>query len=291
MKKNSLTVIRYFLQFGYPPTFKELHTFYPGKISRFQLARELTTLERENKVISSDTDRNNSVKIYTLEGYTILFQEIKAKIVCSEDKKTKAAGYLKRLSYIPEIILIGISGTVAMNNAKEKDDIDLFIISRAGRLWTARIKSLFLAELMGVRRKRDQVVAVKDKVCLNLFFDGSDLQVPPHKQNEYVAHEILQMKPVISKERAYERLLQANKWVLKYFPNSIPALLPRSVSGEKGSGLFTRARKDKGAVGYRLEKLAKKIQLFFISRHRTREYVSATQLWFHPEDFAKKVKT
>ena len=38
---------------------------------------------------------------------------------------------------------------------------------------------------------------ITNKVCLNLFFDESDLAVPKFKRSEYVAHEVLQMKPLV----------------------------------------------------------------------------------------------
>jgi len=39
-----------------------------------------------------------------------------------------------------------------------------------------------------------------------------------------------------------------------------------------------------------VENMLKNLQMSFINRHRTAELITKTQLWFHPEDFGKKIK-
>ncbi len=38
-----------------------------------------------------------------------------------------------------------------------------------------------------------------------------------------------------------------------------------------------------------MEKILKGLQLYFINRHKTSEIILDTQLWFHPDDFGKKI--
>ena len=40
----------------------------------------------------------------------------------------------------------------------------------------------------------------------------------------------------------------------------------------------------------KIESIFKKVQLSLINRHRTTEIITSTQLWFHPDDFEKKIK-
>src|SRR3989344_8169404 len=101
--------------------------------------------------------------------------------------------YVKLLSLVPPVKLVGLSGSVAMLNADEDHDIDLFIITAKNRLWTGRFIILILAQLLGLRRRRedntgkdehvaggnpltDSGVQYKNKVCLNLFFDEKNLK-------------------------------------------------------------------------------------------------------------------
>ena len=131
---------------------------------------------------------------------------------------------------------------------------------------------------------------VRDKICLNLFFDESNLKVPKFKQTEFVGHEVLQMKPVIAKSNIYERFLEANEWVFKLFPNAfpvIPAFTLSSIEGE--AGIQTKITIFN--ISDKIEQLLKKFQLRLINKHKTTEIITPTQLWFHPDDFEKKINT
>ena len=247
--------------------------------------------------------------------------------------------YIKLLGFIPQTKLIGLSGSVAMLNADENHVIDLFIITAKNRLWTGRFVALVLAQLLGLRRKRDknnqtekqvaelegspgsaqigrysaprraltggkaltESVTHKNKICLNLFFDESNLAVPKFKKTEYVAHEILQMKPLIQKDDIYMRFIDANRWVFDIFPNS-KSNIKYQISNIKSDPKL-KVQKF-GFWILRLicnllfviwifniiESILKNLQLYFINKHRTSEIVTDLQLWFHPEDFEKKIK-
>ncbi|PIU74306.1 hypothetical protein COS77_02270 [Candidatus Roizmanbacteria bacterium CG06_land_8_20_14_3_00_34_14] len=213
-----------------------------------------------------------------------------------------------------------------MMNAKENDDIDLFIITAKNRLFTGRLIALILAQLLGLRRRRTsekldtlfstatpqrEPLAIvskkasslltnpqslipnpfKNKVCLNLFFDESNLKVPKFKQTLFVGHEVLQMKPIVIKDNIYQRFLEVNEWVFRLFPNA------REVVGRKYKALSIKQKKSLNTYYLilntffnKIEQSLKGYQLHLINRHRTTEFITPTQLWFHPDDFEKKIK-
>ena len=139
---------------------------------------------------------------------------------------------------------------------------------------------------MGIRRKRltylrrPSQIGYKDKVCLNLFFDESNLKIPKYKQTEYVAHEVLQMKPFIQKGDIYMRFIDTNRWVFDIFPNA-----------EKDFHRHPResATDPRKSIVDTIELILKNLQLLLIKRHKTTEIITDSQLWFHPEDFGEKV--
>ena len=152
---------------------------------------------------------------------------------------------------------------------------------------------------MGLKRSIGQNEA-PNKVCLNLFFDESNLKVPKFKQTEFVGHEVLQMKPVIVKDNIYERFLEANLWVQAIFPNS--SWIMSKVKSQKSK---IQVKSQKYFKNFKLltltsnfllltfnfiESILKNLQLTLINRHRTTEMITSTQLWFHPDDFEKKIK-
>ncbi len=270
MEQNLKKVLKYFSFFAYNPRLDEVYTFFPIKISKKSLK-------------------------YTPPQYSIGRKISKRKL-----QNWRYRSYIKLLSFFPQIRLVGLSGSISMMNAKEDDDIDLFIITAKNRLFTGRFVALVLAQLLGLRRHRQLAkLDTVNKICLNLFFDESNLKVPKFKQTEFVGHEVLQMKPIINKDQTYEKFLNANEWVFKLFPNAIHTISKIKDQRSKTNSKFKTLSFKLGfniltlifeLLGGLLERLLKSFQLTFINRHRTTEIITSSQLWFHPDDFEKKIK-
>ncbi|MFA5770479.1 MAG: hypothetical protein WC894_03225 [Patescibacteria group bacterium] len=281
MEKEITKVLKYFAIFAYHPTLDEIHTFLRVKTNKQKLK-------------------------YTPPQYSIKeVKNLELKIKNSENKLNnwRFRAYIKLISIFPQIKLVGLSGSISMMNATEDDDIDLFIITAKNRLFTGRLIALVLAQILGLRRSRERFrdsatqIFHKNKVCLNLFFDESNLKVPKFKQTEFVGHEVLQMKPIIVKDNIYERFLEANRWVYELFPNGKSKSQILNLKSQiklkrfkfKILNLFGTWN-----LGFRIfnkvESLLKKLQLTLINRHRTTEVVTSSQLWFHPDDFEKKIR-
>jgi len=126
------------------------------------------------------------------------------------------------LSHIPTIQLICVTGSLAMENCDESDDIDLMIVTSANSLWLTRLVVVFLLSIFFKRRKppRNPSVAFGEggpnhpnALCLNLWLDTTALQIPKSLRSLRVAHELAQMKPILNKNQTYEKMLSANSWL------------------------------------------------------------------------------
>lgn len=275
-----LKTIKYFQVFNYPVNFDEVYLYLQKKTSKMSLQRNLALLIKNKHVVYDDKHNKYTLGEYSInKNPRIKIQRSKllSRQAISQRKIQKIQNYIRILSLFPQILLIGLSGSLAMMNADKKDDIDLFIITSTNRLWTGRLVSLLLAQLFGIRRERNSQSA-QDKACLNLFFDAKQLTIPKKKQTIYVAHEILQMKPLINKQSIYEYFLKMNSWVYRLFPNYPKIRINKHISQKKQ--LF---------IGDWIEVITKKLQLLLINRHKTKEIITEDQLWFFPEDFEKKI--
>lgn len=284
MEEEVIKVVKYFSIFKYPPNFEEIYTFFPRKASKKAVKMAILNLERHKNLKSIYKRPDNVIggQRYTVGEYTI--QEYisslskRRKITSNKLNSKRFRLCLKLISSLPQVKLIGISGSMSMFNANDKDDIDLFIISSKKRLFTARFFTLFITHILGLRRKFGDR-ETKDKVCLNLFFDEVNLEIPKKKQTLFVGHEVLQMKPLIDKNHAYSRFLKVNEWVYKLFPNAQRPAISSNFRHKKVATL----------TGELVERVLKYIQLRLINSHKTTEIITDTQLWFHPDDFEKKV--
>lgn len=313
MEDEVLKTIWYFSFFDYPPTFEEIYTFLEKKAAKKKVEEALKSLERQKKikkekdfkkvtrymlqVTSKDTVGEYSIKKSKLKSQKSKVWKYNQNYLFSQEKlqNWRLKLYLKILSFFPQIKLIGFSGSLAMMNAEKDDDIDLFIITEKNRLFTGRFVAIILAKILGIHRSYNKrftvhVTRYTNKVCLNLFFDESNLAVPDFKRNEYVAHEILQMKPIVNKDSVYERFLAANSWVFGIFPNA------KEVVSTKYKVLSSKKKKSLNTCYLilntffnKIEQSLKVFQLHLINRHRTTEIITSTQLWFHPKDFYKRI--
>jgi len=351
MEKNIFEAIRYFSVFDYPPTADEIYCFLKNKASfgqfkgilekmvgkgvltvifnyQFSVFNEFSIPNFQNK--KSKNRPQNTVGGYGIQRYKISKIKYKNYLIRQTNSIKKLSGerfktYIKLLRFFPQIKLVGLSGSISMLNAKDEDDIDLFIITSENRLFTGRLIALILAQLLGLRRIRStkaqntvsrpphpkgaqaidskQVSSLlsRNKICLNLFFDESRLNVPKFKKTEFVAHEILQMKPIINKFQTYEKFLQANSWVKKIFPNAesvssiqypVFSIQIKRNRNNKQKVLFPELNtvyRIPNAFANLIEKMLERAQLTLINRHKTKEIITSQQLWFHPEDFGKKI--
>ena len=266
--------LTYFAHFKYSPTFDEIHIFLGKKVAKKILEKELLLMKKQGKLTKID-DR------YTMGEYSKEIVRTVQRYKFTQSKIALTKRYIYIISLLPVVKLVGFSGSVAMNNADLPDDIDLFIVTEKNRMWITRLTCLVFAQLLGLRRKRGQLEA-SNKVCLNLFFDERDLVVPQHKKTTFIAHEILQMKPVFSRKNTYEIFLTANSWIFTIFPN---AKNRRIISYRTSTNTIKNTFLTFSFLGDIVEQAVKHLQMKIIEKHRTKELITHTQLWFFPRDY------
>lgn len=250
-----MNAIKYFAFFRFVPTLSQYYIFAKSK-----------KLPPNSRVIKG--------RVVTKLNQLFL-KETLLRARLSQQKINRQLPLLKFLGNLPWVQYLGISGSASMLNAKEEDDLDLFVITKAKKLWTARFFLIILTSLLGKRRLR-LATKVKDKLCLNLFFSEQNLKIPKHKQTEYVAHEVLQLKTIVNKNQTYEQLLTTNPWIFKLFPQA-----------KNGTRVY-QAKSIQSTPGV-IERMLEKFQRHLISKHQTQELITDTQLWFFPDDFEKRL--
>lgn len=272
MEKSVLKTLIYSDLFDYPLALSEIHRWLIGK---------KITVEQVEKVVQRLVKKR---KIYYKDGFYFLPRRKELVSLRMEREKvsvafTKTAEWIANFfKLIPGILLVGISGSVAVRNATSESDIDLFVITRKNRLWISRFLLVLLLEFFGKRRRRaDSEQEGKGKICLNLMVtEDSILQ----KKSIYVAHEILQMKVLWEKEGMYQRFLEANEWVHTFLPNWIGY-----ASAEK-SHLVKRTSLNppESSLLNSIENILGVLQKRYMGKPLGQEKITDCALFFHPHD-------
>lgn len=269
--KAILRTIVYSDIFDYPLTRREIWKFLivDKKITRAAFEKALLVLPAT--IVYRDG-------FYCLKGRESIVAKRKRREKESVKKILLAKKVAKRLSLMPTVLFVGISGSLAMRNADSHDDIDFFIITKKNTLWTTRFLLLLLLEFLGLRRGR-RSKKVANKICVNMLIDESSLLFSKEKQNLYIAHEVVQLLPLFERENMHDKFLGANAWIKKILPHSLPSHLTSGNSVRKGGMLRFSA----------FEQLARFLQLRSINKHKTTETISDTLLAFHPDDYTDKI--
>lgn len=243
------------------------------------------------KRVLSDKYRVSSIKTkkgyYFLKGKegSILKRLAREKSSVKKLKIARRAGRL--LTKIPTVKMVGITGALSMKNANEDSDIDLLIVTSHGLLWTTRLLSYFLFLALGFRIRRPKSSEQKDKLCLNMWLDESDLIF--RKRNIFTAHEVTQIIPIVNKDKTYEKLLWKNRWVLDYWPRAVTRKY--LVSGTK----YQVSKKSlihntlNLLLNTVIEPIVYKLQYRYMRSKITRETITKTRAIFHPYDWSAEV--
>jgi len=272
VREAILRTLAYADIFDYPLTPREIHKFLISEkpLDFDSVQKALSRMGAERKRISTD----KAGHFYFLTGREKLVPLRKKRKKISQKKLKVAQKIAVLLKIISQVKLIGVTGRLAMENSETEDDIDFLIITSKNRLWLTRLLTVFLLELLRIRRRPSNKY-VKDKICLNMFLDEKHLSLPAKERDLFTAHEIVQMKPLWERGGTYGRFLKANGWVREYLPNVIKK--------------DTRRTKEKifqfsnFPIFNFFERLARDFQFWYMKRHRTVEVVSPHRALFHPQ--------
>jgi len=145
---------------------------------------------------------------FTLPGRTQLIPLRERREGIARTKWATAQRYTRWIARTPFVRMVAVTGTLAVENVEESDDIDLFIVTATGRLWLCRalvILTVRAAALAG------------DELCPNYFLSERELSLKD--RGFFHAREVAQMVPLYGAD-TYWRLRGLNDWVEGYLPHA-----------------------------------------------------------------------
>jgi hypothetical protein len=217
LNKNILATVVYYSGLNYPLTAFEVWK-YLIRTDYYADAQEAAqpTLAEITKQLS-DGDLAKYVEhlngFYFLKGQHHLVKRRIAAGKTSAGKMNRLLRIARWLRFVPFVKMIGVTGALAMKNAKVKSDLDLLIVFKYGKIWTGRtLITLFLH----IFKQRRHGTKVADRVCLNFFVTDQSLEVIT--KDLFSASEYMFLFPVYGYE-VYNRFQIKNQWIRNMKPN------------------------------------------------------------------------
>lgn len=275
MEKAILKTLIYADIFDYPLKVYEIHKWLIGRKATLRQVESAI-----GRLVQSGKGKVQS-------GYYFLPKHA-GLVVKRRRRESQSVKYLRKakvittfLKVIPWIKLVGVSGGLAMENASKRDDIDLFIITEKNRLWISRLMVLGILSLTGQRRKvGDFGRKIAGKICINTLLEENRLE--QNSKDIYLAHEVLQMRPLWYKDGIYEKYLQDNQWVFKYIPNWVGPQVQSAKFKVQSDNLKFKI------IDY-IEEWTRWVQLKVMRKPQGMERVENGALYFHPNDIRPKI--
>lgn len=215
----------------------------------------------------------------------------------AQQKWKIARKIVRLLAWLPFVRMIGGSGSLAMYNTEPASDLDLFIVVKKNRIWTARLFLLIVSQFSGRRRKYWDEVA-PDKVCLNHYVTDESLLMSSDVRNLYTAQLYTKLVPLMGIEM-YKKWMEANEpWIRQWIMYPDAPILPSRLYLRVYAGLVRGQKMAESFLmefpGDVIERVAEITQSWAIKKHdqwrrsasnlvqHDRVVISNTELAFHP---------
>lgn len=184
------------------------------------------------------------------------------RAVASKELWKTAHRYASWLSRIPFVRMVAVSGSLAVENAGDESDIDLFCITETERLWLAR---LFIVPLSKMTRLLPRYFP--RYLCPNYLLTLGTLEI--RHRNLFTAHEVAQARPLFG-FAAYADFRRANAWIGRFLPQGS---MRRADDAEPPRPRLTRLaeRVFAGRIGDRLDSMAHRVFRSFYRRRAQRQ--------------------
>jgi len=123
----------------------------------------------------------------------------------------KAQRWAQIIGALPGVRSVFLSGSLAQGKGSTKSDIDFFIITEPGQIWTARFCTNVLLKLSFNLSKP---VSHAGKICPNHFISADSLEIA--EQDAYSAHLFSHNQPLYDPLGLWPEFVKANDWVHEF---------------------------------------------------------------------------
>jgi hypothetical protein len=204
--------------FEYPLSADEIHRYLIGVPASRASVRH---------VLSNNPPQNlaRAGRYFTLPGREAAVETRKLRMANAVDYWRHAVHYGRRMSHLPFVRMVAVTGALAMDNNAD-GDIDYLVITEPGRLWLCRALIVGLVRLAAIKGT---------ELCPNYFLSERALVL--EERNLFTAHELTQMVPLAGMA-TYQQLRNLNRWTDAYLPNATAA--PKRISAVEPGRKRTR---------------------------------------------------
>lgn len=196
-------------------------------------------------------------------------------------KSRRAERFVRMASRLPWVTMIAVCNSLAFAFTSEESDIDLFIVTTRGRMWSTRL--LLTGALACMRARPGE--RKRDPICLSFFatedrLDFSDIKIGA--SDPYLAYWITTLAPVMDRGEVCAKLHAANGWTRPGIPRTSTVRRAPWYSVLPGRSFPDIGWFERGAE--RMQRAKFPVALREMMNRDTRVIVTDSMLKFHHND-------
>jgi hypothetical protein len=222
LEKTILSVICYFDIFDYPLTLLEIFKWLNIDNSNSISLSEIKSYLDNSECLNSKVDFKDGH--YFLSGRKEIIPIRIKRYNLAEYKFKKALRIIKILSHFPYLKAIAVYSSLSYSNSAKSGDIDLFIITAKGKIWTTRFFVNLFLKTFNLRPTKD---TCQDKICVSFFVteDSLGLLSVNDKLDVLYTYGTGQFLFVYDSDNFRSKFFSENSWLRQQMPNWQPSSL------------------------------------------------------------------
>jgi len=286
-KQAVIATLAYFDLFGIPLTRAEISEYFFFK-------------EPDEEKIDIYLRESPLVRVhdgyYSLQGNETFYLKFYEKIERSKAYWQRIKRFQWLFSLCPFVKLVCVCNSLPIRDVGQNSDIDLFIVTEKGKMFTARFFITLLTHLFRVRRHGR---AIEKRFCLSFYVTESAMDLKPIAQEPYdiyLAYWLKTLQPISGDHELYEKMIRQNEdWIKHYFHNRPPYKKrffrkrgPKQIKWkERLERWFGKAKWEKRFKGWQLKRAHEKAERL---ADRSGTIISEDILKFHDRDSRSSVR-
>ncbi|MFH1012827.1 MAG: hypothetical protein V1760_03720 [Candidatus Peregrinibacteria bacterium] len=210
LKDSIRKTIAFFDLFDYPLTAEEVKRH----LYQYDKPVHLKEIQGTLRQMAEAGDLEALKDFYVLRGRAAIIETRKSRKFMAEKLWNRVKLHAKTMQRVPFVRLVAVCNTLSYDNTDETSDIDLFVVTEPGHLWTGRFILTALLHFFGVRRHGHKVAG---RFCLSFFATSEKLnvgalQIKP--VDPYLAYWTQNLTPIYG-EAVYREFQRENQGWLK----------------------------------------------------------------------------
>lgn len=227
-RESLIRTIAYFDAIDYAPTWSELSawTEWSGARGFEQVAppNAADLVSAKNALLEERRIESDFGRLALPGRLPVLSARSMERTTLFARKVRRARRVVKWLARFSSVRFVALVNTTAFAHARDRADLDFFVIVKRGRLWTTRLLSASPYRMLGKLSNAD---AKPDAVCLSYFVSDENLDLSSHMltpDDPYFRYWFLSMLPLyddgVSRDlwdanaQIIARHARANRWIV-----------------------------------------------------------------------------